>query len=385
MARAYRSLIAASILFACSSDDEPSPLGPDPEPARTPFPAEASAELAQALEGIVARGVAPGVSVAVEVPGYEPWSRATGIADLSRAEPLGADHVFRAGSMLKPLIATSVLQQVEQGQLSLDATLPEVLPASVAERIPEGGSVTVRMLLGHRSGFPDYVDASLHQAVFAEPTHIWTLDEVLERAFDEPLLFAPGNGWAYSNTNYVLLGEISQHVTGRPWRESVRDDVFARAELSHSRLPEEGDASCAGCSRGYEPMAGQMLDLTEVDPSMAGAAGGAALVTTPADLARFIAVLASGALFDDPATLTEMLEFTPAEVPEEMQTSYGLGLARFQLGDTELIGHLGATAGFQGFVFFEPGSGMSVSGYMNQRGDFGAFIVPVLEAVGRLR
>ena len=67
------------------------------------------------------------------------------------------------------------------------------------------------------------------------------------------------------------------------------------------------------------------------------------------------------------------------------QTGYGLGLQRFQLGEIELIGHLGGTAGFQGFMFVQPGTGLVASGYMNRQGDFGAFIMPALEAIARVR
>jgi len=80
-----------------------------------------------------------------------------------------------------------------------------------------------------------------------------------------------------------------------------------------------------------------------------------------------------------------MLAFNDAKVPEEAQTGYGLGIARFQAGEIELYGHLGGTAGFQGFVVFQPATGVVTSGYMNRTGDFGAFIVPVLDAVARIR
>jgi len=109
------------------------------------------------------------------------------------------------------------------------------------------------------------------------------------------------------------------------------------------------------------------------------------LISTPDDLARFMGALAAGRFFRDPATLDFMLDFVDAQNPEEAQTGYGLGLQRFHVADVDLVGHLGGTAGYQGFVFYHPGSGIVASGFMNTQGDFGAFIVPALEAITRVQ
>ena len=89
-------------------------------------------------------------------------------------------------------------------------------------------------------------------------------------------------------------------------------------------------------------------------------------------------------MFDDEATFELMLEFVDAPIPEEAQTGYGLGMIHYEVGDIELIGHIGGTAGYQGFMFAHPQSGIVASGLMNRPGDLGAFILPVIEAIGRL-
>jgi len=281
-------------------------------------------------------------------------------------------------------VASAVLQLVEHGELDLDATLTELLPADVAARIPDANAITLRMLLNHTSGLADYVDAE-YDGMYAEnPLRVWTFDEILTRALAMPRTFPPGGGWSYTNTGYVLLGKILETTTGEPWRVTLRENVLLRANMTESELPEEGNPACSGCSRGYYPLEADLVDMTEGDPSMAGSAGGEALITTPRDLARLLRAVASGSLFDDPATLELMTAFTDAPIPQETQTGYGLGLAHFNAGGTELIGHLGGTAGYQSFMFFHPPSGMVVSGSMNRFGDFGAFVLPVLEAVGRV-
>jgi len=199
-----------------------------------------------------------------------------------------------------------------------------------------------------------------------------------------PRMFEPGAGWSYTNTDYVLLGKVLETATGEPWRDTVRRNVLARANATKSELPAEGDPSCPACSRGYHPQGDTLVDMTEGDPSMAGAAGGEALISTPEDLAKLLRAVANGRLFNEPGTLELMTTFVDAPVPQEAQTGYGLGLTRFQVGDVELVGHIGSTAGYQSFVLFQPGSGIVVSGSMNRYGDLGSFIMPVLGAVARI-
>jgi D-alanyl-D-alanine carboxypeptidase len=368
-------------LQACSSADHgaPAPHASD-EPA---LPAATVADLQQTLDGVVAANVAPGVSLFLDRPGYAAWSGTSGVADLATQAPLLPAARCRAGSILKMAVATAVLELVEEGELDLDAPLPALLPSDITSSIANADAITLRMLLDHTSGVPDWDDAELHALVAADPARIWSFDELLERAVAKPVPFAPGSGWAYSNTDYTLLGAILERATKEPWRNVVRERVFARAGLGETSLPDEGNVRCDGCSRGYEPIDGMLVDLTEVDPSMAGPAGGDALITTPADLAKLLDALVAGKLFDQPGTLDQMLDFTAAPVPEWAQTGYGLGVARYEAGGVEFIGHIGGTAGFHSFVFFEPSSGATLSGYMNSDGNFGAFVVPALGAIGR--
>lgn len=376
------ALVAAASAAACSDDDDDDD---DDVPVTDPeFPAAAAAELQQTLDQVVAEGVAPGVSLTVEHPVHHRFVGVAGVASRESGAALTAAHRFRAGSMLKTAVAAAVLQLVERGERSLDEKLTAVLPAATANRIPEAEKITLRMLLNHTAGIPEFSDEEFDAEVMRNPRRVWSVAELLELSGAQPRPFAPGAGWMYSNADYVLLGEVIEVTTKRAWRKIVDERVLRRAGLHHSKLPPPGDASCDGCARGYELIDGALSDLTEVDPSMAGAAGGDALITTPSDLAQFLGALDRGELFDEPGTLALMKTFTPAPVPEEAQAGYGLGLMSFELGDVQLVGHLGGTAGFQGFMMKDTRTGVVVSGLMTTRGDLGAFILPVLEAVARI-
>jgi D-alanyl-D-alanine carboxypeptidase len=374
------------VLAACADPDaHPSTGAPDDIGKQAPFPASSSKDLAATLDEVVAAGVAPGVGLTVSHPSYAMWSRASGVGNTTSGDPLKASDRFRAGSMLKVAVATAVLQLVERDQLSLEATLDTLVAPAIAKRIPRADAISVRMLLAHTSGIPDFSDESFHADVLKDPAHVWTFDELLDRALAQPPVHAPGASYSYTNTGYILLGKILEETTGETWRDTLRKRVFARAKLTHTELPEEGHVQCDGCSRGYGMIGNTLTDITEVDPSMAGAAGGDALITTTEDLTTLMRALTAGKLFDQPTTLDRMLDFAPAPIPEEAQIESGLGIARFQAGDLQLIGHLGSAAGYQGFVFFHPGTGIVASGYMNRTGNLGAFVLPVLDAIARVK
>lgn len=353
--------------------------------ARRPaLPASAQADVRQTLQGIVASGAIPGAIATVDHPHYRTFSAAAGIADLATGDSAAPHDRIRAGSMLKTAVATAVLQLVERGTLSLDATLPELLPAAVSGRIAEADHITLRMLLSHTAGIPEPIDAAFHQQVFEDPTRIWTLDDYLTLSASHPRPFAPGAGWQYSNMDYILAGEILTTATGTSWREIVKHRVFDRARLEHSALPRPGHAECAGCMRGYEAVGGGFADLTEVDPSMASGAGGSALITTTEDLAAFLRALLAGELFDRPETLALMTSFVAAPLPQEGQVEYGLGLAHIQFAGVDLIGHYGSTAGYNGFMLEDTATGVVFTGAANADPALAQLVPPMIEAASRL-
>lgn len=324
-------------------------------------------ELRAPMSAVVKDGLTPGASVYIDHPAFQPFEYAAGVASIASRVPLTTAHTSRTGSQLKVPVAIAVLQLVEQSRLSLSATLDQVLPAQYSAQVPLAQAITVRMLLQHTSGIPDAMEGDFNSLVFADLKRRWTTADYLARAKAQPRVFAPGAGWAYSNTNYVLLSEVLSHVTRLPWRQVLAERVFQRAGIQvQGALPAVGDVTCGTCARGYVPTDDGMFDVTEIDPSMAGGAGGHAWVATSQDRVRLLKALFDGRLFDKASTLEHMMTFVPAPGAQDPSTTgYGLGLTRIEVNGLTLVGHFGGTGGFQNFMFYEPRQRIAVAGFVN--------------------
>jgi D-alanyl-D-alanine carboxypeptidase len=255
-----------------------------------------------------------------------------GVGDLKTGAPVPVDGEVRIGSNTKTFTATVVLQLVGEGRIDLDAPIEQYLPNLVRGDGIDGHKITVRQLLQHTSGLPDYdVDVTGDYVATKQHTHYEPRD-LLDLGLSHKAVFAPGTGWSYSNTNYVVLGLLIQKVTGRPVGEEITHRVIDRIGLRHTYWPALGDQSIQGAHpHGYFTAVpgGPLTDVTTSDPSAGWAAG--QMVSTPRDLNRFFGALVDGKLLP-PAQLKQM-ETTVAAPGSAGRGDerYGLGLQTFTL------------------------------------------------------
>lgn len=350
--------------------------------------AQAQGEIADQLQAALDANVAstqtqfPGAILYLSHPQQGTWVGAAGVTDIETGTQLSPDSRFRAGSTIKPFIATVVLQLVEKGTLSLDDAMTEMLPEEVTSRFTDSDEITLRMLLNHTSGIPEWISPEVIERIGANPEKVWEVGEFLDLASAQLATFPPGGGWSYSNTGYNLLGVIIEQATDQSWRKDVRERVIEPLDLDHTSLPEPGDIAIEGAfMHGYGIFGGEVMDLSFIDPSMAGAAGGGALVTTVTDLAEFMVALRAGVLFENPGTFGEMANFVDATYIGG-QVGYGLGLQRSVLpGGLELIGHAGGTAGYTSFIGFFPQLELSIALAISDQSDPMPVILSALEVV----
>ncbi len=333
-----------------------------------PLAAHAEDTIGTGLQNIIdtvlaeSGGKVSGVLLHVSHPKKGEWTLSSGVSDRETGRPLSPYAHFRGGSLMKPLLAALTMQLVEDGGLSLDATMSELLPADVAGQFENSGEITLRMLLSHTGGMPEWMTADIRMAFATNPTRQWSDAEILASAASQEPVFDPGAGWSYSNTDYTLIAMIVEGVLGQSWRDAVTERVLVPLGLSDTVLPEPGDTSTPeNTFHGYLDLGSGPVDITAADPSMAGGAGGGALVTTTTDLVDFLDGLRSGSLFADPATFSDMTALVPASGPGG-QDGYGLGLTHFTFEDGhELIGHTGGTAGYFSIVGYIPDLDLTIA------------------------
>jgi D-alanyl-D-alanine carboxypeptidase len=324
-------------------------LGPSPASAATLDPAPSlgavHTELDASLDDVVAAGV-PGVIVRVQDPHRAARHYAAGVGDLSTGTALRPTAQFRIGSITKTFVATVVLQLVGEGRLRLDEPVARRLPGLLAN----GKQITVRQILNHTSGLPDY---AADPEVYAEmgEDRVWEPRALVALAQRHPQVFAPGSAWEYSNTNYIVAGLLVEAVADRPLARELDRRIFSPLRLRHTSFPA-GTARLTGYhAHGYittELMAtpdGRPLDVTGYNPSYAWAAG--AVVSNATDLSTFFRTLLEGRLLSRP--LLREMQKTVAEDPTDPTRtfSYGLGLERVNDACGANWGHRGAIFGYQ--------------------------------------
>ncbi len=242
-----------------------------------------------------------------------------GVGDLATGSKVPEDGQVRIGSNTKVFTAVVVLQLVSEGKIGLDATVDTYLPGLVRGDGIDGRHLTVRQLLQHTSGLPNYTSYLGDDARYFEPRDL--LDIALRHKAD----FEPGTKWEYSNTNYVLAGLIIQKVTGRPLSEELDRRIIQRIGLRHTSFPAPGDRTLKEPHpHGYpRDFAGAPLrDVTDMDPSWGWAAG--QMISTNSDLNRFFTALLAGRLLPA-AQLAQMRTTVPAAYLGP-GARYGLGI-----------------------------------------------------------
>lgn len=278
------------------------------------------------LNGLVADGKFPAALAAVRGRDGRLRNYTAGVADLHAGGKVPVDGQIRIASNTKTFVATVVLQLVGEGRIGLDAPVSQYLPGLL-----DSYNITVRQLLQHTTGLPDYAAVLLadgflpHQHTYYEPR------ELLDAALTQKAEFPPGTRWKYSNTNYVVAGLLVQKVTGRPIGEVITERVIKRAGLRNTYWPNVGEQDLRGRHpQGYYAAPGEpLVDVTVQDTSMPWAAG--ALVSTPSDLLKFFTALVGGKLLK-PEQLKQMQTTVPApEFDATGKSNYGLGLATFAL------------------------------------------------------
>ncbi len=331
-----------------------------PEPSAVPAASPARSTIPADLEGLLqsARSQPALVPVAMlraEAPGLglvwegEAASAASGLRTL------------RIASNTKTYVAAATLRLMEDSRIDLDAPIADRLLPESRKLLEDGGydvhAITPRMLLQHTSGLFDHASSEAYlDWVATQPDHRWTRHEQIRMGMVHGAAYgAPGAGFRYSDTGYLLLGEILETTTGRPMAEAVRTLLeFDRLGIAHTwfeTLEAEPPDAPARLTQWFDG-----VDVESIDASVDLFGGGGLLSTLP-DMVRFYRALFQGEVFRQDSTLEIMLEPSPQSIASG-EGGYGMGLARLVIEEQPCYGH----AGFWGTeVWHCPGVDVSVA------------------------
>lgn len=297
-----------------------------------------------------------GISAALILPDGSLLTATSGFAGKDVA--VTEETVFDTGSITKTFTAAILLQLVAEGRLSLEDPLSNWMPDfSGAERI------RIRQLLNHTSGLYDsFENPAYLPALIADPAKRWTPEDNF-RFMKEPY-FEPGEGFRYSNPNYLILGKVICAISGRSMAEQYRKRLFEPLSLTRTFFaaeePIEGSAAHAYIDLDRDGSQDELANMANTSFSTAAWTAGA-IWSTPSDLVVWVRALYEGSVLPE-AQRKDLL--TTVRRPDGM--SYGLGVLVRERGERQLLGHGGNSSGFSGAVWHAPDRDITVAVLTNR-------------------
>lgn len=314
----------------------------------TSSPARAQATLSAVDDYItaeMARQKIPGVALAVVRNGDVVRMRGYGVSNVEHQVPVTPDTMFQTASVGKQFTAAAVMLLVDQGRLSLD----DPLTTFFAEAPAAWKGITVRHLLTHTSGLPDYTDGTL------DYRRGYTEDDLVTFAYGLPLEFAPGARWNYSNTGYVMLGALVRKVTGRFYGDVVRDSLFLPLDMRSARVISEADI-VPHRAAGYRLDDGDLKNQEWVSPELNTTADGSYYISLR-DMVAWDAGLRARKLLD-PASWDQV--FAPVRLNSGRTYPYGFGWALEPFAGRAAQRHGGGWQGFATHIGRFPGDDLTI-------------------------
>lgn len=297
---------------------------------------------------------APGAVVLVTLKGEPFYIGARGMADVQAGEKMETDSIFLLASITKQMVATTTLQLVAEGKLSLDDPLSRFFP----DYPQPAASVTVRQLLNHTSGLQDYVRVR-GWMVPDNITRSWTTHEMVAITRDLAPVAPAGTVQRYNNSGFIHLGAVIEAVTGQPWHQAVEERIIKPLGLSSTGYGE-GFRSHPRMVQGYQGGPEGPRPALPIHMSVPHAAGG--LAGSVEDLARFAHALHHGRLIP-PALYAEMLR--PTVLPDGTVKTYGFGTDIREVGGELGVGHSGDIFGFGTASLYLPSHDLFVAVFTN--------------------
>ncbi|WP_394846369.1 beta-lactamase family protein [Pendulispora brunnea] len=355
------ALCALPALNVACGDDDPGIPAPDK-----------TALLRQTLQDKFAASHAvgdfPGGTAGVVLADGSSFGLAVGVSDRATQRRMLPGDLLPQASVGKTYVAGVALQLVHEGKLALDDKVEKYLGEEPwFGRLPNAHDITIRMIMKHTSGLMRYeYDPNFTAEVRKDPYRIWKREEQLSFLFDKAAPFPAGQGWEYSDTNYMVLGLVIEHITNSTYYTEAKKRLFDPLGLDHAIFMDRPDIPIvqgyAGDSNVFSGTDAMMVNgKMTLDPGFEWCGGGVA--STAEELARWVKLLYEGRAFD-PTMLPAMLDGVPAPALGE-GAKYGIAtiLLPSRLGMT--YGHSGTFPGYLTRVMYFPDTKVAVAVQVN--------------------
>ncbi|WP_261719998.1 serine hydrolase domain-containing protein [Streptomyces sp. FZ201] len=312
---------------------------------------EGDPALQRQLEELTRRPGGPPGIIAVLKDGHQVRVVKAGVAELGTdRRPRPHDHM-RIASTAKAFSGAVALSLVQLGDLSLDDTIGKRLPG-----LPKAWrAVTLRQLLNHTSGLPDYSEsAGFLETLLADPRHHFDSRKLLDYVADRPLNFRPGSRYQYSNSDNIAVALMAEAVTGERYERLLRELVYRPLGLRNTSLPQ-GYRMPTPYLHGYDVTPGEPTEDVSELISMSGVWASGGIVSTPADMTRFVRGYAGGRLYGRPVVKQQRAWIEGASEPAGPgKNMAGLALFRYQTRCGVVLGHTGNTPGYTQLIAATP-------------------------------
>ena len=331
-----------------------------------------------AMDKYTAQGL-PGVSLAIFTEKEGWWAGASGYSNIEKKTAMQTTHLQYTQSVTKTYMAVAVLKLREKGLIDLDASITNYLSARHSSYIPDARKVTIRMLLNHTSGLPEYsTQPSFTSDIIEHPLHNFTREDCLKSIANEPLQFEPGSKYRYTNTNYMLLSIIVDGITG-DHAAYITKHIFRPLGLKNSFYANDHRyLKNLNLTDSYWDVlnTGRPANVTAFQTTnVSSLKGDDGIVCTPADATAFLKGLFEGKILSD-SSMKEMMHFVK---DENGQPRYGMGMFHFDLGGIKAYGHGGGGVGagcvlmyipqVKTYLFFATNLGVLVEGDLAKKAE----------------
>ena len=319
------------------------------------------------LDSLRVAGNFPGLSISIISKNNQPVSLASGFSDIEKQTPLSTSHLLMQGSVGKTYVSAIALKLIKDGKLDLNEKVVVYLGhLDWYKKIPNAATITVRQIMNHSSGVMRYeFKPDFLKDLNANPTKHWKPEELLKYVLGEKASFAAGEGWEYSDTNYILLGMIIEHLTRKKYYDLLNENILKPFKLINTKPTDK--IILPGIAQGYAGKENE-FGLKEkvinedgsfiINPQFEWTGGG--IYSTTEDLAKWGKLLYEGKLCD---TALMIKDAVAAKLGRDAK--YGLGVIIRPTAQGISYGHSGFFPGYLTELFYFPDKQLCIAAQSN--------------------